>query len=116
MTERYPWTTDQDAEFRALEDLLRRRHARFAAYLKVRAYVGLALIAVGVAFLAAALAIAGVALGWLDAPPLAPWVQGFNGVLATSMPATMAFLFVRAGRAYWRARHPDAPDTGCVTC
>lgn len=105
-----------EAEFEALEALLRRRHARFEVYLRVRGYVGLALIALGLAFAAAALLVVSTALGWVDVPRLAPWVGGFNVVLATAMPAAMAFLLVRAGLAYWRARHPDDPDTGCVTC
>ncbi len=105
-----------DAELDALEALLRRRHARFAVYLKVRGYVGLVLMGLGLAFLVAALVVEGTALGWLDVSPLEPWVGGFNAVLATAMPAAMGALLVRAGLAYWRARHPDDPDTGCVTC
>lgn len=97
-----------------LEADLRRRHRRFARYLAVRAVFGLVLLGVGAAAAGLSLAILGVGLGLWHIGWVAPWTTGFGVVLAPFMPAALAFIALRAGWTWWRDRHPEDPDEGCL--
>ena len=56
-------------------EVLRRRTARLALTLKVRAAIGLVLLVPSLAGVALAVAFALTAVGVLDAPPLARWTR-----------------------------------------
>jgi len=97
-------------------EVLRRRTARLALTLKVRAAIGLVLLVPSLAGVALAVAFALTAVGVLDAPPLARWTVGFDAVLAVFMPSAFAWLTGRTGLAWWRHRHLEDPDPGCPVC
>ena len=103
-----------DPELAQLEARLQRRRSGFARYLKFRAGVGVVLAVCGLALAAFAVALVLVAVGALDIPVLARWTGGFDVVLATFMPAALAFICLRTGLNYWRHRVPDDDDTGCL--
>ncbi|MGM0575249.1 MAG: hypothetical protein ACQEXJ_05925 [Myxococcota bacterium] len=103
-----------DPELEALESALRRREARLARYLKVRAAVGLVLMVLGVVGFAGAVAVAGVPLGLWHIESVAPWTHGFGAVLAVFLPFAFGFICFRTGWSYWRHRHPERAETGCL--
>ena len=98
------------------EEALARRTARLARYLKIRALIGLLLIAPCLCGVALALAFALSAFGVLDTPALGRWTQGFDAVLAVFMPSAFAWLTGRTGFMWWRHRHLDDPEHGCSVC
>ena len=105
---------ESDAETDAIQSDLERRTHRLAVYLCVRGWVGLGVVALGVAAATLALSFLLVGIGVLDIPPLALWTEGFGIVLAPFLPGAIAFILVRTGLAYWRARTLESPDTGCL--
>ena len=43
-----------------------------------------------------------------------PWTHGYSAVLAVFLPAAVAFIALRTGLSYWRHRHVEDSDTGCL--
>jgi hypothetical protein len=107
--------TSGDGHLDRYEARLRRRQRHFRRYLRLRAGLGLLLIAFGLAALALAALVAAVALGWVDEPAIRAWTTvGINGILAVFLPLALAILSIRSGWIYWRRRREDDSDTGCL--
>ena len=105
-----------DPEFERFEARLRKRTAGLTLYLRVRAGLGLMLVLFSAASLALSAAFALTGAGLLEFKALAPWTTGFNAVLATFMPAALAWLAGATGWSWLRHRHLEDPDPGCPTC
>ena len=101
-------------ETEALLRDLGRRNARFALFLKVRAGIGVGMIVLGSLCAMGALGIVAVAVGIVGFGAVAEWTHGAGAILAPFPPAALAFLLIRTGLVYWRGRHPEDPDPGCV--
>ena len=105
-----------DTELERYTAELTQRTTRLGTYLRVRAGVGLVLLALSLVGVALAAAFLLAALGLLDAPALSRWTFGFDAVLAVFMPSAFAWLTGRTGLAWWRHRTPEDPDPGCPVC
>ena len=105
-----------DPEFERYEERLRKRPAGLSLYLRVRAVVGLMLVLFSAASLALSAAFALTGAGLRECKALAPWTIGVNAVLATFMPAALAWLAGATGWSWLRHRHLEDPDPGCPTC
>lgn len=102
---------DSDDRMEA-ELVARGRH--LAKYLRIRGIVGIVLIVLGSLAAAVTLLIIAVAAGVFDIPFIGVWTHGYGAVAAPFMPGALAWLLIRTGVMWWRARHPEDPDTGCV--
>lgn len=98
----------------AFEQSLRRRQRRLERYLRLRGWLGLALMMVGLGPLAVAVLVVGQALGAWSVVWLERWTRGFDTVLAVFLPSALAFVILRAGWVFWRRRHPRDDETGCL--
>ena len=105
-----------DPELARYTERLRRQTAGLSLYLRVRAGLGLMLVLFSAASLALSAAFALTGAGLLEFKALAPWTTGFNAVLATFMPAALAWLSGATGWSWLRHRHLEDPDPGCPTC
>ena len=105
-----------DRELERYTERLRRQTAGLTLYLRVRAGLGLMLVLFSAASLALSAAFALTGAGLLEFKALAPWTTGFNAVLATFMPAALAWLSGATGWSWLRHRHLEDPDPGCPTC
>ncbi len=105
-----------DPELERYTAELEHRTARLALYLRIRAGVGLLLLASCVAGIGLAAAFLLAAVGLLDTPALTRWTSGFDAVLAVFMPSAFAWLTGRTGVAWWRHRRLEDPDPGCPVC
>jgi hypothetical protein len=105
---------ESDMEMDRLQQDLEARRARLAQYVRVRGVIGLVVAGAGALVALFAAVVALVAAGALEVPSIAVWTDGYGAVAAPFLPGALAFILLRTGIAWWRARREGDADTGCL--
>ena len=100
-------SAQDDLQLMQYTERLQRKTAGLQVYLRIRAVAGLILMlfAFGALSLSVTFALSGLDL--IQSELLRPWTAGFSAVLATFMPAALAWLAGITGWTWWRFRHLD---------